>query len=384
MIRSLEGIRGIAALIVALYHLGVGAQVFSVIRNGYIFVDLFFVLSGFVMFAAYGNRLKNAHDLKLFVIRRFGRLFPLLVFTTIVFILVVNGIALAKNLALAYGLGGVLNTPEATAYLVPSLLEILTTLTMTHSLGVFDHLILNTPSWSISTEFYAYLVFAAVCLLWRPARRLPVFFLLVLAGYGISVWATVNVHDCLVKGGCLSLTYDFGFMRCVYGFFLGSLTWEATQRWRANLPALQVLSLAGVAVLLLWVDAHPALAFAFPLVFALMIWSLSKDSGFLAKILLWPFFQMLGQRSYSLYMMHMPLLLLFDNVSRRVDGVAANVMLVVVYVWALCVVSGWTYRRVEDPFRIRFNEWSKRATRNPEPVVEAELPTVASSMDKAL
>ncbi len=249
------------------------------------------------------------------------RLFSLLVFTTVVFILVLNGIALAKNLALAYGLGGLMNTLEAPAYLVPSLLEILTTLTMTHSLGVFDHLILNTPSWSISTEFYTYLVFAAVCLLWRPARRLPVFFL---------------------------------------------------------------LSLAGVAALLLWVDAHPALAFAFPLVFALMIWSLSQDTGFLAKLLLWPFFQMLGQRSYSLYMMHMPLLLLFDNVSRRVDGVAANLMLVVVYVWALCVVSGWTYRRVEDPFRVRFNEWSKRIVRKPEPVVASELPPVVGSMDKAL
>jgi peptidoglycan/LPS O-acetylase OafA/YrhL len=48
MIKNFESIRGIAALIVALYHLNIGAAFFPVIRNGHLLVDLFFVLSGFI------------------------------------------------------------------------------------------------------------------------------------------------------------------------------------------------------------------------------------------------------------------------------------------------------------------------------------------------
>src|SRR3954471_3680449 len=101
MIKSLEGGRGIAAVIAALYHLHIGAHGISAIRNGYLFVDLFFVLSGFVIFAAYGSRMRNAQDLRSFLIRRIGRLLPLLLFSALAFVLTVNAIALAKTLALS-------------------------------------------------------------------------------------------------------------------------------------------------------------------------------------------------------------------------------------------------------------------------------------------
>jgi peptidoglycan/LPS O-acetylase OafA/YrhL len=358
MIQSLEGIRGIAALLVALYHLGIGVEYFPVIRNGYLFVDLFFVLSGFVMCSAYGTSLKSASDLPSFLIRRIGRLFPLLVFSTIAFLAVANGIVLAKQLLVAYGHAGALNNPGALNYLVPSVAEILATLTFTHSLGLFDRLILNTPSWSISTEFYTYFVFAALCLAFRGRERLTAFVMLGLAGLLVSAWASVMLHDCLRQKGCLGLTYDFGFARCLYAFSLGVLAYYSSRRLRFNPVGLQITSSVALFLLFTLVDYAPVAAFAFPVAFAVLVLSICADTGPLADALKPSFFQMLGERSYSIYLMHMPLLLIFENLSKRANGLLSSSLVLVAYIAVLILISGWTYRHVEHPLRNVFRRLS--------------------------
>jgi peptidoglycan/LPS O-acetylase OafA/YrhL len=355
MIRSLEGGRGAAALIVALYHLGIGIENFGFIRNGYIFVDLFFVLSGFVLAASYLNRLDTGAQLRSFFIRRFGRLFPLLIFSTLVFIVFQNAIVLAKRLAAANGYGEALNNAGSLDFVLPTASEIIATLTMTHSLGLFDELILNTPSWSISTEFYTYLLFAVVCFLIAGRMRLAAFFLLSAGAFAVTVWASTTVHDCLNRGGCMSVTYDYGFPRTVFSFFLGALVYHASNKIRFDTRLLQWIGLALLVLLFSSVDANPALAFAFPFVFAILILACCQDSGPLAAILNTKPLQILGQRSYSIYLLHIPLILIFGNVAKRIDGTAATISLVAVFVVTLVVISGWTYRFVEDPLRLRFN-----------------------------
>lgn len=355
MIKSLEGLRGIAALFVALYHLKIGNDYFSIIGNGYLFVDLFFVLSGFVICSAYSGRMHSATELRPFFIRRFGRLFPLLIFSTVVFILGSNGIVFAKKLAVSLGYGNVLNNPGTLEYLIPSVSELLATLTFTHSLGIFNDLILNTPTWSISTEFYTYLLFALICLLFRDRSRVIVFTVLSLVGLIVSVWASVNIHNCLVKKGCLSLTYDFGFTRCMYSFFLGTLVYF-TRRWvRVDHGALQVTSLFGMYVLFTVIDHVPVAAFVFPISFAILVLSLSYDTGSLSVILNAKPFQVLGARSYSIYLLHMPLVLIFENITKRVDGILSNALILLAYIGTLVVISGWSYRFIESPARDWFN-----------------------------
>jgi peptidoglycan/LPS O-acetylase OafA/YrhL len=365
MIQSLEGLRGVAALIVALYHLKIGTEYVSVLKNGYLFVDLFFVLSGFVICAAYFTRMNTLQDFKPFVIRRFGRLFPLLVFSTVLFVLLTNLIVLAKKLAVAYGYGGFLNNPDALTYLVPSAGEIFSTLTLTHSLGVFDDLILNTPGWSISTEFYTYLLFAAACMIFPERKRLPVFGVLAAIGMAITVWSSVSVHGCLEKGGCMGVTYDYGFLRCVYSFFLGALLYHVSRSAALPYGMLQAVGLVTLGVFFSLLAPLPGIAFLFPFAFALLILSLAKDQGPLAQLLKMRPFQILGQRSYSIYMLHMPLVLIFENVAKRVDGAAAGALVVVAYVSVLLLISGWSYRFIEDPFRERFNLLAGRKKARP-------------------
>jgi peptidoglycan/LPS O-acetylase OafA/YrhL len=362
MIKSLEGLRGIAALVVALYHLKIGSDYFSFIRNGYLFVDLFFVLSGFVICAAYANRLQTSEDLKPFILRRFGRLFPLLVFSTFVFVLASNAIVFAKTMVIASGHGGFLNNPGSLEYLVPRVSEILATLTFTHSLGIFDDLILNTPTWSISTEFYTYFLFAALCLMLHGRNRVIAFTLLSIMGLIASVWASVNIHDCLAKKGCLSLTYDFGFIRCVYSFFLGTLVYY-TSRWlHINHGALQVTGIFGLFLLFSVVDDVPVAAFVFPVGFAVIVLSLCADNGSLSDVLKFKPFQLLGERSYSIYLLHMPLLLIFENLTKRSNGFLSSTLILTVYVTTLVIISGWSYRFIESPMRDMFNRLATPAT----------------------
>src|SRR6267154_4375538 len=77
--RVLDSWRGIAALLVAIFHLNVYSAIYPLdfIRNSYLFVDFFFVLSGFVITHSYEDKLSRGHEFASFAIRRFGRLWPL-------------------------------------------------------------------------------------------------------------------------------------------------------------------------------------------------------------------------------------------------------------------------------------------------------------------
>src|SRR5580693_4666657 len=76
-IKSLESLRGIAALLVVIHHVpGWNLQIHDVrfLRNGYLLVDLFFVLSGFVIHRAYADKIASFPQLVRFQFLRFGRL----------------------------------------------------------------------------------------------------------------------------------------------------------------------------------------------------------------------------------------------------------------------------------------------------------------------
>lgn len=354
-IASFEGGRGLAALLVALFHFGYDANAFSVVRNGYLFVDLFFVISGFVICSAYSSRLETAGNLRSFLIRRFGRLFPLLGFSTVLYVLTKNLLVWAKQAAVASGYGARLERPDLAGYLVPELGEIVSTLTLTHGMGIFDRLILNPVSWSISTEFYAYVLFAAVCLAFRGSTRLAVYAVLSASGLAATIWAALHVHDCLQAGKCFDITYDFGFARCVGSFFLGALTYHFSRQVRLKPNTLQLAGLAGLVTLFFMAEAWPMLVFASPLLFALLVFSVSQDTGFAATVLKSKPFQVLGQRSYSVYMMHPILMIFVEPFARRTQGTVLVAVVALAYLAILLLVSGWTYKFIEDPMRKWFN-----------------------------
>ncbi|MEO8600302.1 MAG: hypothetical protein ABI656_10780, partial [bacterium] len=157
---------------------------------------------------------------------------------------------------------------------------------------------------------------------------------------------------------------DFGFARCIAAFMLGALMVHLRQyldgrggalRDGIDSTPLQLLLLALLGAGFMLVELRPALGFAFPPLFALLILSLCRDRGALSRLLGWRPFQMLGERSYSIYMLHPVLLLAMEPMLRRSHGLLASLALMAVYVLVLVYVSGRTLVWVEQPTRDWFN-----------------------------
>jgi peptidoglycan/LPS O-acetylase OafA/YrhL len=319
MTRSFEGGRGAAALLVALFHMSLGdSRIVLRLPGAYIFVDLFFVLSGFLICSAYGKKLGSARALPSFLLRRFGRLFPLLMVATVAYVAMLNAGVLAHRM---------LDGPAAPLrpFVVPTLRETLAMLSMLHSMGVFDHVILNYASWSISIEFYAYIFFALLCLMFRGRTRLIAFALTVVAGYMLT------------------------------GFFLGALLSYLRVAGRPWHGAMQAASVAALALMFVFMQRHPVLALAAPLLFACFLLSISSDTGPVAALLNTGPMQFLGQQSYSIYLMHPVLLLGFNGVRPYATSWLGQLLFLLAYAAMVLLVSRWTFRLVEDPARKMFN-----------------------------
>jgi peptidoglycan/LPS O-acetylase OafA/YrhL len=144
---ALTPLRGLAALTVLLYHAGIvstghpGAAPPGLFRRGYLAVDLFFLLSGFVLAHVYGRRLaedRSRAALAKFLWARFCRIYPTSLFAATVFVLCLGRFEFPTWSALE-------------TQLVPSL--------FLTQIPWLDRVVLNPPSWSISAELYAYLLF---------------------------------------------------------------------------------------------------------------------------------------------------------------------------------------------------------------------------------
>lgn len=195
MNRSFEGLRGIAALFIVVHHMFC-AWPHPLSANAYLAVDLFFVLSGFVISSACGPQLSNLASLRTFMIRRIGRLWPTHIATTVLALIVARHLpAFGETLALA---------------------------TMSQGLNVFQAGIGNAVSWSAGDEMYVYLLFGAGCILMRGRTRMVVFAALALTAWPLAAWIEID-RACLLQGGCLSkLVHQFGWLRCIAGFFIGN------------------------------------------------------------------------------------------------------------------------------------------------------------------
>lgn len=358
----LDGWRGVCALVVALHHFHADGRFFhlSFVRGAWLFVDFFFVLSGFVIAHAYGRRLTGAVAVPAFVARRLGRLWPL--HAAVLAALVVLEAAKAAAMALA-GIGAD-NPPLAGETAVEA---IGTNLLLIHALGVHDRATWNFPSWSISTEFWTYLVFAALCL---PGwTRRPAFAVAVAAlGAAVVAWWSPE---------WLHAIHDVSLFRCIYGFFIGvAVHGLVASRVNRPLPAATVLELAAVALVVAYVAANVERApptMAAPVVFGIAVAVFAFGQGAVSRLLLTNPAQALGRWSYSIYMVHTLVLAVVGRsvslmeavadvaltVPHEVNG-ATRVLLVLgdgwsndlaaaAYLAVVVVLSAFTWRWIERP-----------------------------------
>lgn len=154
-IEELESIRGLAALLVVFFHIPKWNTLLDIgiINNGYLMVELFFVLSGYVIYTAYAHKIINRNDLFRFQFLRFGRLYPV----HFVFLVAFIFIEIAKYIAQSK-LG--ITSPNTQPFRENNLTAIIQQLFLVQAIGpTHNTTTFNGPAWSISVEFYTYLVF---------------------------------------------------------------------------------------------------------------------------------------------------------------------------------------------------------------------------------
>ncbi|WP_143275610.1 acyltransferase family protein [Burkholderia cenocepacia] len=348
---SLEGMRGVAALFVVLFHMQISLPGLEIARNGYLAVDLFFVLSGFVIAAAYGERVGNLTDLTSFMVRRLGRLWPTHLIANVLFYIVPGTFGM---IALALG-------AENVRLSFPTTGEALGLVFMLQGLPIYDHFVGTLVSWSTSVEFYVYLLFGVVCLLVRGRARTSAYVVLAAAGYATAVWAAARSHDCAARLYCFSLAYDYGWARGVAGFFLGALI--ADHRNAAPIvaitrPAAQIVVFAVATLLMMFANVAYGSAYLAPAIFALVIASMSRDTGPVARIFRARPAQYLGKLSYSLYLGHavlLPFLIAISSTWRSPVGYLTTGAL---YLAASIALAARLNRTIEIPFREKVYAWA--------------------------
>lgn len=333
---SLTALRGIAALFVVIFHLSMflvpGAHLVDLapwLGKGYLSVDLFFLLSGFVIAHVYGNRLATMPDARRFLRARIARLYPL------------HLVTLA-----AIGLGVLLFPFPSSdpAYRWPQFPLAALMLQNWYDVGCW-----NYPAWSIGNECVAYVVFvfASRSLL---HGRWPVQVALVCA-------ATV-VLVCASNGGDLDVYVQLpALLRAIAEFTLGVLLYRAWRGRPAMVRRSARLMLLPALVLALTVpfDAMWLPVFAAALILAV------EAKGVLATALnvgplIW-----LGNLSYSIYMWHAPVHIALTAVLARL-GIDAYtlpprpaLLLVAVALALIFAIASAGYRWVERPARRAIN-----------------------------
>ncbi len=352
----LDAWRGIAALWVAAYHFRVMGHITEtrLIRSGPIAVDFFFVLSGFVIWHGFGGKLRDRTSRVQFLIRRFGRLYPLH--------LVTLGLVIAMELArymvaLGHGFAGTAPfTGDRDWRLIPA------NLFLVHGLGIIPRFSWNVPSWSISVEFALCFLLVGISLLRRPLAAAA---LLAVSGMAALLLIPILASDLNETSTALA--------RGVSGFFLGILIRESYEHIRGWTPNVWFEISAVFAIFGSIYLGYPGVILAF----GYAVWIFGFETGGLSRALKHPALVRQGDLSYSIYLTHYPLVLITFAVAgvlglvpktgkliiTGVPPLAADGLLLL-FLALVLVVSRITYRWIETPARLYFN---KRASSYADP-----------------
>ena len=345
---ALTGIRALAALLVLGMHteqnVPCGLDSFlPFFARGYLGVDFFFVLSGFIITHVYLASLASAklRAVQIFLWHRFIRLYP-------VHVTVLVGLAAVVSLASAAGFG--FNNPQEWQWG-----DLIWQLTLLQAWGVTTTPSWNVPAWSISAEWFAYLLFPllapaltwvrdrAIALLVAVAALAATALLFTMADWTLNTWV-----------GAPALTRVFGEFLCGAALCRAvDLTPEYAR------PSGDFLAAGAFLAFLLGASAGVA-DFALVAFLALTIFGAATSKRFVARVLGSRPFVWLGEISYSVYMVHFPVLIIIRRVWEQLGfahwpaiGKMSAFIVTVTLVLALAAIVFYV---VERPTRTRLRD----------------------------
>lgn len=341
-LHALTGLRGLAAWVVVFYHARLTltgwmpAPLVEAAGHGYLAVDLFFMLSGFVMWLNYGPRLRagGLAEAPRFWWRRFARVWPL----HAAILTALAGFALLL-LATGRDTGGY---PFA---------ELPLHLLLLQNWGLTSALSWNHPAWSISAEAGAYLLFPFVVLALRWEQLRPA--LLV----GLLLFLALLLHLAFAAVGESELGGQIprlGLIRCVGEFAIGMALGNLWLAWRGSGRAAAASALSAAAIIASGMASGAPQTLYLPLGFAGLMLALALDEGPLARLMGSLPLRRLGDYSYATYLAHFPLFIL-----AKIAVVGEDLQLGPLGFAAFCLVllalSAALYNWLEKPAQRRLN-----------------------------
>ncbi len=312
---DLDGMRGVLAVTVMLFHLGLNPVV-ARLTKGYLpiglwtlCVDFFFILSGFVLYLSLQRRRPR---LRHYFIRRFFRLVPMFWIGTVAMLALRDFDASPRVIIV-------------NALIVQSIFKGL--------IARLNFISLDEPGWSVPFElFLPALALPLLPTMARTDRRTVTVLLAILLGLaGTYTFA-------------LALRHDIALARAAFGLGLGAVLarfWQLRPAGAAR-PALVLSSFALVFAIMALAGRLPPLAALFPLASIGCIYFGAGTRTFLSTR---PF-QAIGRWSYSIYLLHMPILTL---VGRTLGDPAGSAPLKLLVIVATIATAALTYRFIETP-----------------------------------
>jgi peptidoglycan/LPS O-acetylase OafA/YrhL len=375
-IPALTGLRAIAALWVLALHFGEGVSagwprpVRSALSTGFAGVDLFFVLSGFILA---WNYLRDDGTLSVsrseFWRARGARILPVYYISL--------GLSLPMFLLMQFREG--ITFPAIRHAIVTAV----TSLTLTQAwVSPFSYL-WNNPGWSLSVEVFFYLAFPGV-VAWIARRPLAVLVRWIACLYVVTIAAAylfVALHShpstwkwepaidyCIWISwlGCNPLVHAHEFLMGIAAcLWLREEQGVRRSEWLSGPTAtgIAVVGLAALAAFRGPVSFLPALVGIYSPLFTLLIYGLAKQRGVLARILSTPAFVFLGEISYSLYLTHLTVWLNMEGFNREHAFLRQNSLLNFLLCLALSLVlAAAIYKGIEEPYRRLFRKQRQPAS----------------------
>lgn len=342
---ELESIRGLAALLIVIGHLPKWNNFLdsTAINNSWLMVDLFFVLSGFVIFNAYGEALSTKKDLSKFIFLRLGRIYPL----HIIFLMFFLIIDLIKYYLFINEMGDF----RIITYKDNGLIEFLKNLFLVHAIpnqtGSY-----NYPSWSISVEFFTYILFAVLILLFKKYRGLIFLIIISITMLMISTNFTLGVE---------------ALLRCISGFFMGCLSALIVRKYKFRINTIiSIISLSLIITFINIKNPNDYLIIIYFITSALIISLTQSSESIINRILRNPILTWLGRISYSLYMSHIAIQWIIFNFLKRFSTIIKleysegnnfyltnleSYYLILTTLIITIIISSYLYYYIEKPLR---------------------------------
>ena len=350
--KLLDGLRGVAAILVICYHFGEGfatSALDQMMNHGYLAVDFFFVLSGFVIGYAYQNRWSKGLTVGRFMLRRVIRLQPMVVLSVVLGALSFmmqgsvkwDGTAVPLHLALICLVLSLFLIPAAPG--APYEIR-----------GNGEMFPLNGPAWSLFFEYIGNAVYA----LWLRrlgTRGLAAF--VAVCGAGLAAWAVCNMsgtYNIGVGWSMLEMGWLGGLLRVGFSFSAGLLIQRVFKPryirgafWLCAVVLFLVFAcpyVGGTDEPSVWNGIYDAVAAL--VVFPTIVYVAA--SGNTTDALSGRVCEFLGQLSYPVYIIHYPVMYLFYHWVWTNNYTLAQVWPVCIGLFVLIVAMAWFAMKFYD------------------------------------